>query len=746
MATTPAAKTLRWFVRHIIHEATTAQAFASIRENNRSVRRPDLTLATTDHIVPTKPRKHVKSYQDYYKGDPKAEELCLALEKNAVDFGMHFYPLNDKRQGIVHIIAPEQGFILPGTTCVCGDSHTSTHGAFGALAFGIGTSEVEHVLATQVLWQKRSKNMRISIEGTLHESVSSKDVILHIIGKIGTAGGTGCVIEYAGSVIRNLSMDARMSICNMSIEAGARAGLIAPDNITINYLKGLPFSPKPGDEWDKAENYWKTLYSDKDAKFDIDITIDAQEISPCITWGTSPQDVVPITGSVPYPESFQDDPNREEAVRRSLTYMDLRPGTQMEDIAIDKVFIGSCTNGRIEDLRSVASVILAAGPDAHVSSNVVQALIVPGSGIVRQQAEFEGLDVIFERAGFDWREAGCSMCCGLNQDRLKVGERCASTSNRNFEGRQGSGGRTHLLSPIMAAAAALNGRLTDVRKYGVLPKLPGSSSQTRQETTTSTNLTLSQRNEPVAAENVNKPSTPKNQTATPETSTTKDQLKFTILRGIAAPFSLENINTDVILSVQFLTGVKRSGYGQYLFNALRFSPSTGERSDFILNRVPFNNSSIIVCTGRNFGCGSSREAAVWSLKEFGIKCIIAPSFGEIFENNCVKNGVLPITLTLSKCKELYTDAEAALPLEIDLTTSGIRRPGSKLAAIPFKIDPFRQHCLLHGLDDIGLTIEKLEDITLFEQKRRSKFPWIDNIPAPSRTKLSSQNTTTSFEW
>jgi 3-isopropylmalate/(R)-2-methylmalate dehydratase large subunit len=446
----PDGTCLLYIDRHLVHEVTSPQAFEGLRVAGRKVRRPDLTLAVPDHNVPTTDRR-------VGIADPVSRLQVETLERNCREFGIELFGMNDIRQGIVHVIGPEQGFTLPGTTIVCGDSHTSTHGAFGALAFGIGTSEVEHVLATQTLLQKKPKTMRIAVEGELHEGCTAKDVILAIIGTIGTAGGTGHVIEYAGSVIRSLSMEGRMTICNMSIEAGARAGLVAPDEKTFAYLKGRPKAPK-GAAWEAAVAYWRTLPSDRDAVFDREITLDAAAIEPQVTWGTSPQDVVPITGRVPDPEDAPT-PERRAAMERALAYMGLEPGTPLESIKIDKVFIGSCTNARIEDLRLVAKLVKGKKVAPHV-----QAMIVPGSGLVKQQAEEEGLHEIFLEAGFEWREAGCSMCLGMNPDQLKPGERCASTSNRNFEGRQGKGGRTHLLSPAMAAAAAITGRLTDVRR------------------------------------------------------------------------------------------------------------------------------------------------------------------------------------------------------------------------------------------------------------------------------------------
>tara|TARA_B110001452_G_scaffold60182_1_gene46898 strand:+ start:535 stop:1935 length:1401 start_codon:yes stop_codon:yes gene_type:complete len=437
--------------RHLIHEVTSPQAFEGLRINKRKVRRPDLTLAVADHNVPTSDRS---------KGieDEESRIQVDTLRNNCKEFSVELFDMNDKRQGIVHIIGPEQGFTQPGTVIVCGDSHTATHGAFGALAFGIGTSEVEHVLSTQTLIQKKSKNLKVKVNGELPIGVTAKDVILKIIGTIGTAGGTGYVIEFAGEVIRNLSVEERMTVCNMTIEAGARAGLIAPDQKTFDYLEGKPKSPK-GENWDKALAYWKTLNSDKDAKFDKEVNINAGDIEPLVTWGTSPQDVASVTSNVPDPENEKDE-EKKVAMYRSLEYMGLKPNIKISDIKIDKVFIGSCTNGRIEDLRNAAKIV-----KGKKVAKTVSAMVVPGSGLVKTQAEQEGLDKIFVQAGFDWREPGCSMCLAMNADKLNPKERCASTSNRNFEGRQGRGGRTHLVSPAMAAAAAINGHLTDVRKF-----------------------------------------------------------------------------------------------------------------------------------------------------------------------------------------------------------------------------------------------------------------------------------------
>ena len=437
--------------RHLVHEVTSPQAFEGLKIAGRSVRQPQFTLATADHNIPTMDR-------DKGIADPESKLQVETLEQNCADHGITYLSMNDNRQGIVHIIGPEQGFTQPGMTIVCGDSHTSTHGAFGALAWGIGTSEVEHVLATQTLIQTKAKNMRIDIQGNLPIGVTAKDIVLKIIQTIGTAGGTGYVIEYTGNAIKSLSMEGRMTVCNMSIEAGARAGLISPDEKTIEYIRGRPMAPSEND-YEKAAQYWKSLASDKGAKYDQTISINAEDIIPQVTWGTSPEDVVAIDGSVPNPKNEEDEEKRKSMIR-ALEYMGLEPNTEMKDIKVDKVFIGSCTNGRIEDLRAVSKIA-----DGKKVASHVNAIIVPGSGLVKQQAEEEGLDKIFIESGFEWREPGCSMCLAMNADKLKPGERCASTSNRNFEGRQGRGGRTHLVSPGMAAAAAISGNLEDVRKY-----------------------------------------------------------------------------------------------------------------------------------------------------------------------------------------------------------------------------------------------------------------------------------------
>jgi 3-isopropylmalate/(R)-2-methylmalate dehydratase large subunit len=445
----PGETPLIYVDRHLIHEVTSPQAFEGLRNEGRKIRRPDLTLAVADHNVPTKDR-------DKGITDPESREQIATLEKNARDFGVEYFAMDDVRQGIVHIIGPEQGWTLPGTTIVCGDSHTSTHGAFGALAFGIGTSDVEHVMATQTLLMPKSENMRVTVKGKLPEGVTAKDIALAVIARIGTAGGTGHVIEYAGDAVTSLSMEGRMTLCNLTIEGGARAGLVAVDQTTIDYVKGRPRAPK-GAAFEVASHHWRNLKSDPDAKFDAEIFLDARDIVPMVTWGTSPEQALPITGTVPDPAKMAD-AHKREAAERALNYMGLNANMKLTDIQVDHVFIGSCTNGRIEDLRAAAEI--ARGRKVSKSVN---AIVVPGSGLVKAQAEEEGLDKIFLDAGFEWREPGCSMCLAMNADKLKEGERCASTSNRNFEGRQGRGGRTHLVSPAMAAAAAITGHLTDVR-------------------------------------------------------------------------------------------------------------------------------------------------------------------------------------------------------------------------------------------------------------------------------------------
>ncbi|KHL25562.1 isopropylmalate isomerase [Croceibacterium mercuriale] len=443
--------------RHLVHEVTSPQAFEGLRMAGRPVRRPELTLATPDHNLPTTARIDAAGQRLPIADGQSAQQLS-ALEQNVAEFGIRYFNATARQQGIVHVVGPEQGFSLPGTTIVCGDSHTAAHGGMGALAFGIGTSEVEHVLATQTLLLQPSRTMEIRVDGELGPGVTSKDLILHIIGVIGTAGGTGHVIEYRGEVFERMSVESRLTVCNMSIEGGARSGLVAPDETTFAYLKGRPFAPQ-GAEWDAAVAYWRTLHTDPGATFDKSVVIDAGTVEPTVTWGTSPEDTAPITGFVPAPESFAD-PSKQDAARKSLAYMGLEPGQKLAGLPVENVFIGSCTNSRIEDLRAAAAVLKG----RHRAANVKWAIVVPGSGLVKEQAEAEGLDRIFTDAGLEWREPGCSACLGMNPDKVPAGERCASTSNRNFVGRQGPGSRTHLVSPAMAAAAAVTGRLVDVRE------------------------------------------------------------------------------------------------------------------------------------------------------------------------------------------------------------------------------------------------------------------------------------------
>ena len=453
----PDGTALIFIDRHLVHEVTSPQAFAGLRANGRTVRRPDLTLAVPDHNLPTTARKDAAGNKLPITDSESAAQLA-ALEKNAPEYGIRYIDAFAPEQGLVHVVGPEQGFSLPGTTIVCGDSHTACHGGIGALAFGIGTSEVEHVLATQTLLLQPAKTMEVRVEGEVGPGVSAKDIILHITGTIGAAGGTGHVIEYTGSAIRALSIEGRLTISNMAIEGGARAGLIAPDEVTFAYLKGRPYAPQ-GDDWDAAVAWWKSLATDPGATYDKTVVIDAADIAPSVTWGTSPEDVVPITGVVPDPASFAD-PSKQTAAAKSLAYMGLEPGTRMQDVPIENIFIGSCTNSRIEDMRAAAAIVKG----RKKADNVKWAIVVPGSGLVKAQAEAEGLDRIFTDAGLEWREPGCSACLAMNPDKVPAGERCASTSNRNFVGRQGPGSRTHLVSPAMAAAAAVTGKLTDVRE------------------------------------------------------------------------------------------------------------------------------------------------------------------------------------------------------------------------------------------------------------------------------------------
>mmetsp|Transcript_48008 Transcript_48008/g.102830 ORF Transcript_48008/g.102830 Transcript_48008/m.102830 type:complete len:752 (-) Transcript_48008:142-2397(-) len=701
---------LMYIDRHLVHEVTSPQAFEGLTVASRKVRRPDCTLATVDHNVPTTSRKEFKDVASFI-AEPDSRNQCVTLEQNVKDFGLTYFGMDDARQGIVHVIGPEQGFTLPGTTVVCGDSHTATHGAFGAIAFGIGTSEVEHVLATQTLLQKQAKTMLVSVDGELPPGATSKDIVLHIIGLIGTAGGTGYAIEFGGTAVQALSMEARMSICNMAIEGGARAGLVAPDETTFAYLKGRPMAPR-GSEWEKAIAYWKTLKSDEGAAFDKVVKINAADIAPTVTWGTSPQDVVAITGVVPDPSKVED-PQKRAAMERALEYMGLQAGTKMTDVQVDKVFIGSCTNSRIEDLREAAKI----AKGRKKADNIKLAYIVPGSGLVKKQAEAEGLDKIFTEAGFEWREAGCSMCLGMNPDQLSPKERCASTSNRNFEGRQGAQGRTHLVSPAMAAAAAITGRLTDVREMV--------REEDKSESKTTTTWEQFVGTEPVPAapafafETTTTAAAPG---AAAGGAVAAGMPKFTTLKGIAAPLDMQNVDTDMIIPKQFLKTIKRTGLGKGAFFEIRYKPDGSEEPEFVLNREPFRQAKILVC-GDNFGCGSSREHAPWAINDMGIRCLISTSFADIFFSNCFKNGMLPIRLPEADVRELMEDAKAEQEIEVDLPSQKITRADGR--TISFEVEAFKKHCLINGLDDIGLTMQKGEMIDKFEAERSQKFPWLD---------------------
>lgn len=573
------------------------------------------------------------------------------------------------------------------------------------------------MLATQTLITKRSKNMRIQVDGPLAPGTSSKDIILHAIGIIGTAGGTGAVIEFCGSAIRGLSMEARMSICNMSIEAGARAGMIAPDETTFQYLQGRPLAPVvDSQEWKKAVKYWTNLKSDEGASYDEEVFIDARDIIPTVSWGTSPQDVVPITGVVPDPESFETEAQRDSA-RRALEYMGLTPGTRMEDVELDKVFIGSCTNARIEDLRAAARIL----EGRTIATNLKRAMVVPGSGLVKKQAEEEGLDRIFQDAGFEWREAGCSMCLGMNPDILSPQERCASTSNRNFEGRQGAGGRTHLMSPAMAAAAAIVGKLADVRNLAGQNGTQAKASPKVDVTPEISDLESDDDLDRI----MDLPKESQSQDGSKTASSSGGQTKFTVLKGIAAPMDRSNVDTDALIPKQFLKTIKRTGLGSALFHALRYNNEGGENADFVLNKEPYRHAKILVVTGPNFGCGSSREHAPWALLDFGITCIIAPSYADIFFNNTFKNGMLPVAIPDQPTLEsIAEEARRGREIEVDLVKQRINdASGHKLA--DFEVEEFRKHCLVNGLDDIGLTMQMADKIRKFEDRRTLDTPWLD---------------------
>ncbi|CRK15060.1 hypothetical protein BN1708_011329 [Verticillium longisporum] len=667
---------LLYIDRHLVHEVTSPQAFEGLKNAGRQVRRPDCTLATTDHNVPTTSRASMKDIGSFIDEDDSRLQ-CMTLEENVKDFGLTYFGLGDKRQGIVHVIGPEQGFTLPGTT----------------------------------------------VDGELAPGVSSKDVVLHAIGMIGTAGGNGAVIEFCGSVIRSLSMEARMSICNMSIEGGARAGMVAPDEITFEYLKGRPLAPKVGsEEWERATTYWKSLQSDAGAVYDIDVFIDAKDIIPTVTWGTSPEDVIPITGTVPDPETFATEAKKAGG-RRKLEYMGLIAGTPMDQIVVDKVFIGSCTNSRIEDLRAAANVVKG----KKIAANIKRAMIVPGSGLVKDQAEAEGLDKIFIDAGFEWREAGCSMCLGMNPDILSPQERCASTSNRNFEGRQGAGGRTHLMSPVMAAAAAIVGTLTDVRKLSEYKTSP----HVQAAIAPAAKPHVDERVEESAAERDligDQPEDSQPHVNSSVSSSSAGLPKFTTLKGIAAPLDMTN----------FLKTIKRTGLGSALFHELRFNGDGSENPAFVLNQDPYRQAKILVVTGPNFGCGSSREHAPWALLDFGIKTIIAPSYSDIFFNNTFKNGMLPIIVSNKDDLEaVAAEARAGRDVEIDLPNQLIKN-ATGYTICSFDVEEFRKHCLVNGLDDIGLTMQMDDKISEYERRMSKQTPWLDGTAYLKRKGRSNQ--------
>lgn len=574
--------------------------------------------------------------------------------------------------------------------------------------------------------------MRVQVDGELAPGVSSKDIVLHVIGKIGTAGGTGAVIEFCGSVIRGLSMEARMSICNMSIEGGARAGMVAPDENTFEYLKGRPLAPKYGsDEWDRAVAYWKSLASDEGAKYDVDVFIDAKDIIPTITWGTSPEDVVPITGKVPDPETFATE-TKKAAGRRMLEYMGLTAGTPMEEIAVDKVFIGSCTNSRIEDMRAAAHVVKG----KKIAANIKRAMVVPGSGLVKTQAEAEGIDQVFVDAGFEWREAGCSMCLGMNPDILSPKERCASTSNRNFEGRQGAQGRTHLMSPVMAAAAAITGRLTDIRRlteYTASPHVQARVASTTPVEAPHVDERVEDSDEREIIGDQPQDLQPHTNTLVPKTESA-GMPKFLTLKGITAPMDRANVDTDAIIPKQFLKTIKRTGLGSALFHAWRYLPDGSDDPSFVLNQEPYRGAKILVCTGPNFGCGSSREHAPWALLDFGIKAVIAPSFADIFNNNMFKNGMLPIQVSnKADIDAIAAEGRAGREVEIDLPNQLIKNAAGETICA-FDVEEFRKYCLVNGFDDIGLTMQLDEKIVDFEKRRSIHTPWLDGTAYLKRGK------------
>ncbi|EKG19296.1 Peptidyl-prolyl cis-trans isomerase cyclophilin-type [Macrophomina phaseolina MS6] len=704
---------LLYIDRHLIYECTSPQAFNGLRAKKRAVRRPDLTLATSDHTVPTASRANCTSTRAYIS-DASALTQVLTLSRNARDHHIPYLPLSSPHQGIVHVLGPDLGFTQPGLTLVCGDSHTSTHGAFGTLAFGIGTSDVEHVLATQTLPTTRARTMRVTVANRLRAHVAAKDLVLAIIREVGTAGGTGAAIEFAGAGVAALGMEERMALCNMAIEAGARTGLVAPDGVTEAYLRWRVACPAPGTRaWREACRHWRSLRSDEGALFDREVWIDAAGVEPMVTWGTSPEQVAPVAGGVV--------PAEDAGRARALRYMGLTPGARLSGLPVDVVFIGSCTNSRLADLRAAADVLRSV-PLARraVAPNVRRALVVPGSGVVKRAAEAEGLHEVFLEAGFEWREPGCSMCCGLNGDDLRPGERCASTSNRNFENRQGTGGRTHLVSPAMAAAAAIMGHLCDVRDVVGVSDYDGGEQRAKpgRDITLELDWNLpSGWDEEVEELQRQEDQQPSANAGCGAVSS------FTHVTGIPAPLNRANIDTDTILPVSFCKTVQRSGAG--LFHKLRYLPASNDQDPaFVLNQQPYRSATVLVA-GPNFGCGSSREHAVWALQGFGFKCVVAPSFADIFYNNAFKNGLLPVRVPDSKAMaRVLAEAEQARPVTVDLLAQEIRDERGQVIA-DFAVEEHRRRRLIDGVDDIAATLHMETEIARFEKQRRENLPWAD---------------------
>ena len=642
---------------HLVHEVTSPQAFSMLRERGLVVRRPHQTIGTMDHSTPTTPRNELGIIP---VADAMAARQLETFTKNCDDFGIPMYALGDEHQGIVHVIGPEKGLTQPGMTIVCGDSHTSTHGAFGALAFGIGTSEVGHVLATQTLLQNRPRTMAVNVEGRLGAGVTAKDIILAIIARIGIGGGTGHVFEYRGEAIRDLSMEGRMTVCNMSIEGGARAGMVEPDDTTFEYIRGRQHAPS-GAEWDVAIANWRRLPTDDGAVFDKEITLNADQLIPMITYGTNPGMGMPIDSAVPTPEA-ESDYNKKIALDKALSYMDLQPGQKLLGKSIDVVFIGSCTNSRITDLRQAAEFI-----EGRKVANSVRMMVVPGSQQVKKQAESEGLDRIFREAGAEWREAGCSMCIAMNGDQLQPGQFAVSTSNRNFEGRQGKGGRTFLASPLTAAASAVAGAVTDPRTMLTWTELRRSAVE-----------------------------------------------KLKQIHGSIVSIPVNDIDTDQIIPARFLKVTDKQGLGQAAFCDWRYLED-GETPDpdFVLNKPEYQGASVLVA-GNNFGCGSSREHAPWALLGAGFKAVISTEFADIFRNNALKNGLLPILVDSETQQQLFSlaDEDPRTSVSVDVEAQKLTLPDGR--AVDFPLDGFSKYCLLNGVDQLGYLLALDDEVQAYE--------------------------------